>query len=213
MYVYYKEVSRPVKNLTEKLLAKQELKSVEQIVNSLVDAIESRDFITGSHCERVATLSEAFGQFLNLSPQKIRELKWGAYIHDVGKICIADSILMKPDKLSDEEFEIMKQHTLIGEKICQPIKPLWGTLPIIRSHHERWDGSGYPDGLKGWQIPRLAQIFQFLDIYDALTSEGPYKKPFSKKEAGEILWEETNLGWRNPQLMEQFSKFMLTIDN
>ncbi len=213
MYVYKMEASRPVKNLTEKLLAKQELESVEQIITSLVDAIESRDFITGSHCERVATLSEAFGQFLNLSTRKIRDLKWGGYIHDVGKIGIPDSILMKPGKLTHEEFEIMKQHTLIGEKICRPIKLLRGTLPIIRSHHERWDGSGYPDGLKGWQIPELAQIFQFLDIYDALTSERPYKKPFTKKEAVEILWEETNLGWRNPQLMEQFSKFMLTIDN
>jgi len=213
MYAYQMEVSAPVKNLTEKLLAKQELESVEQVITSLVNAIESRDFITGYHCERVASLSEAFGQFLNLSPRKIRDLKWGAYIHDVGKIGIPDSILMKPDKLTPEEYEIMKQHTLIGEQICQPIKLLKGTLPIIRNHHERWDGTGYPDGLKGRQIPELPQIFQFLDIYDALTSDRPYKKAFPKKEAIEILWEETNLGWRNPQLMEQFSKFILKIDN
>lgn len=213
MYVDRQEVSRPVKNLTEKRLAKQELESVEQIITSLVNAIESRDFITGYHCERVAALSEAFGQFLNLSTQKNRDLKWGAYIHDVGKIGIPDSILMKPGKLTPEEYEIMKQHTVIGEKICQPIELLRRTLPIIRSHHERWDGSGYPDGLKGLQIPELAQIFQFLDIYDGLTSERPYKKQFAKEEALEILWEETNLGWRNPQLMEQFSKFILTINN
>ena len=103
MYVYHKELSKPVKNLTEKLLGKQELKSVEQIITSLVDAIESRDFITGCHCERVASLSEAFGKFLNLSTRKSRDLKWGAYIHDVGKIGVPDSILMKPDKLTLQE--------------------------------------------------------------------------------------------------------------
>lgn len=208
MYVSEMEVSQPVEYLAEKLHAKQEIESAEEIIRSLVKAIEKRDFITGSHCERVASISEAFGRFVNLSAKEVRELKWGSYIHDVGKIGIPDSILMKPGKLTPQEYEVMKKHTIIGEEICQTLKPLQRILPIIRSHHERWDGTGYPDGLKGSEIPDLVMLFQFVDIYEALTSERPYKKACSKEEALEILWEETDLGWRSLEIMEEFNRFV-----
>ncbi len=106
----------------------------------------------------------------------------------------------------------MQQHVLIGEKICQPLRTMRGVVPIIRHHHERWDGSGYPDGLVGDQIPYLAQIFQIIDIFDALTSERPYKKAFTLEEALRILDEETAKGWRSPKLVEQFKQFVQTAE-
>jgi putative two-component system response regulator len=102
----------------------------------------------------------------------------------------------------------MRQHVLIGEQICQPLRTMRGVVPIIRHHHERWDGSGYPDNLKGNDIPSLAQIFQLIDIYDALASERPYKKSFSPQEALEMMWQETRNGWRNPELMSRFAEFI-----
>lgn len=208
MFIYHKEVSTSVKYLTEKLRFQKDVEPVEQIIVSLVDAIESRDSSTKTHCERSASMAEDFGKFLHLSSSQIRHLNWGGYLHDIGKIGIPDSILLKPGKLTSEEYEIMKQHTIIGDRICRQIQSLHGILPIIRHHHERWDGSGYPDGLVGWDIPYLAQIFQFVDIYDALTSKRPYKTAYSREEALEIIRLETLCGWRNPQLTEQFSKFI-----
>ena len=111
-------------------------------------------------------------------------------------------------QLTPEEWDIMKQHVVIGEKICLPLRSMRGVIPIIRHHHERWDGLGYPDGLRGDDIPYLAQVFQMVDIYDALTSERPYKKAFTKEKALSVMTEETLNGWRNPKLMEQFTEFI-----
>ena len=208
MYQYQTNLPRSVALITNDLINRHEKASAEQIISFLIIALQSKDNFTCSHCERVAILAESFGTFLSLSTRKIRDLKRGAYIHDIGKIGIPDSVLMKPGKLNPLEYEVMKTHTIIGERICKPLKPLRGVLPIIRSHHERWDGTGYPDGLKGSSIPFLAQIFQFIDIYDSLTSDRPYKKSFSKEEAVEILWEETDRGWRNREIMKQFSSFI-----
>src|SRR5205807_7897679 len=107
----------------------------------------------------------------------------GGYLHDVGKVGIPDSILFKPGKLNGDEWLVMQSHSTRGEEICRPMKSLGPVLPIIRHHHERWDGSGYPDGLRGDQIPLLARILQTADIYDALTSPRPYKSAFSEENA------------------------------
>ncbi len=133
---------------------------------------------------------------------------WGGYLDDIGKVGIPDSVLLKMGKLSSDEWQIMRQHVLIGENICQPLRTMRGVIPIIRHHHERWDGSGYPDGLLGNEIPFLAQVFQLIDIYDALTHERPYKRAFTPEESLEIMYEETGKGWRNPDLMEQFANFI-----
>lgn len=177
---------------------------------SIARTIESRDPNTGDHCERLVARGKAFGEFLGLSRTEVRDLMWGGYLHDIGKVGIPDAVLLKPGKLTPDEWEIMRQHVSIGEKICQPLRTMRGVVPIIRSHHERWDGSGYPDGLVGEQIPRLAQIFQVIDIYDALTSERPYKRAFTHAEALDILDEETAKGWRNPELMSEFKAFILS---
>jgi putative two-component system response regulator len=130
----------------------------------------------------------------------------GGYLHDIGKITIADSILFKHGLLSNEEWELMRQHTIRGEEICRPMKTLAPVLPIIRSHHERWDGSGYPDGLTGEKIPLLARILQVADIYDALTTARPYKPAFTHDEAIQIMMDESRRGWRDPELVLLFGQ-------
>ena len=202
------ELVARVKSLLRQKWLNEDLDHAEQVLFSIAQAIESRDPNTGDHCQRLVALGKAFGEYLNLSRDQMRNLQWGSYLHDIGKVGIPDAVLLKTGKLTPEEWEVMRQHVLIGEKICQPLRTMRGVVPIIRHHHERWDGSGYPYGLVGEQIPYLAQVFQMIDIYDALTSERPYKPALTLPEALEVMVQETAKGWRNPQLMHQFVDFM-----
>jgi putative two-component system response regulator len=176
------------------------LEEAESILFSLAQAVEHRDSCTSGHCDRLATLSMALGTVLGLPRSQILALQRGGYLHDIGKIGIPDSILFKPGPLTKEEWAIMHTHTSKGEEICRPARTLAPVLPIIRSHHERWDGSGYPDGLRGEEIPLLARILQVADVFDALTSTRPYKAAQPPADALEILREETRRGWRDPKL-------------
>ncbi|MEA5572254.1 two-component system response regulator [Calothrix sp. UHCC 0171] len=203
------ELAARVKSLVSQKRLNEDLDHAEQVLFSIARAIESRDPNTGDHCERLIRLGKEFGEYLNLARNQIRDLMWGGYLHDIGKVGIPDAILLKRGQLTPEEWEMMRQHVLIGEKICQPLRTTRGVIPIIRHHHERWDGSGYPDGLKGDEIPYIAQVFQIIDIYDALSSERPYKPAYTPEEALQIMTEETAKGWRNPQLMQQFTEFIL----
>lgn len=207
------ELVARVKSLVRQKRLNEDLDHAEQVLFSVARAIESRDPNTGDHCERLVSLGQAFGEYLNLSRHQIRDLMWGGYLHDIGKVGIPDAVLLKKDQLTTEDWLVMKQHVLIGEKICQPLRSMQGVIPIIRHHHERWDGSGYPDGLKEYEIPYLAQVFQTIDIYDALASERPYKKAYTSEEALCVMLDETELGWRNPQLMQQFVEFILSCKN
>ena len=202
------ELAARVKSLVRQKRLNEDLDHAEKVLFSIARAIESRDPNTGDHCERLVKLGQAFGEYLNLSRYQIRDLMWGGYLHDIGKVGIPDGVLLKQGKLTPEDWMIMKQHVLIGEKICLPLRSMQGVIPIIRHHHERWDGSGYPDQLKEDDIPYLAQVFQIIDIYDALTSERPYKKAFTLEEAIYIIQQETDSGWRNPQLVQQFIQFI-----
>ncbi|BCL36388.1 two-component system response regulator [Nostoc sp. MS1] len=203
------ELTARVKSLVQQKLLNEDLDHAAQVLFSIASTIESRDPNTGDHCDRLIRLGRAFGESLNLSRYQIRDLMWGGYLHDIGKVGIPDAVLLKTGKLTPEEWVTMKQHVLIGEKICKPLRSMQGVIPIIRHHHERWNGSGYPDGLKEDEIPQIVQIFQIIDIYDALTSERPYKKAFTTEEALSIMFEETKSGWRNPKLMKQFAEFIL----
>ncbi|HYW18765.1 MAG TPA: two-component system response regulator [Nodularia sp. (in: cyanobacteria)] len=202
------ELVARVKSLVRQKRLNEDLDHAEKVLFSVARAIESRDPNTGDHCERLVKLGEAFGEYLDLSRYRIRDLMWGGYLHDIGKVGIPDAVLLKKGQLTPEDWQIMKQHVLIGEKICLPLRSMKGVIPIIRHHHERWDGSGYPDGLKGDDIPYLAQVFQIIDIYDALTSERPYKKALTVAEAISVMQQETNSGWRNPKLVQQFIEFI-----
>ncbi|MBD2080525.1 HD domain-containing phosphohydrolase [Leptolyngbya sp. FACHB-17] len=206
------ELSARVKSLVRQKRLNEDLDHAEKVLFSIARTVESRDPNTGDHCERLVLQGKAFAEYLGLTRSQIRDLMWGGYLHDIGKVGISDAVLLKKGSLTVEEFSIMKQHVLIGEKICQPLRTMRGVLPIIRHHHERWDGSGYPDGLKGDDIPFLAQVFQVLDIYDALTSERPYKRAFSSEEALRKIVKETNQGWRNPELIEAFCSFIQAIE-
>ncbi|MBW4649633.1 MAG: two-component system response regulator [Kastovskya adunca ATA6-11-RM4] len=205
------ELSARVKSLTRQKRLNEDLDHAEKVLFSIASAVESRDPNTGDHCERLVNMGKAFGEYLQLSRADIRHLMWGGYLHDIGKVGIPDAVLLKKGKFTPEEREIINQHVLIGEKICQPLRTMRGVIPIIKYHHERWDGTGYPDGLMGDEIPYLAQLFQIIDIYDALTNERPYKPAYSSEEALKIMREETDKGWRNPQLMEQFAEFIASI--
>jgi putative two-component system response regulator len=182
------------------------LEEAETILFALAQSVEHRDRYTGLHCERLATYSIALGQALGLLRQDQLALYRGGYLHDIGKISIPDAILFKRGLLTDGEWQTMRLHTIRGEEICRPMKTLTPVLPIIRSHHERWDGSGYPDGLAGEEIPLLARILQVADIYDALTTARPYKPAFSHQHAIEIMLEESRRGWRDPELVPLFAE-------
>ncbi|NJL40079.1 MAG: response regulator [Leptolyngbyaceae cyanobacterium SM1_4_3] len=205
------ELSARVKSLIQQKRLNEDLDHASQVLFSIARAVESRDPNTGDHCERLVAQAQAFGEFLSLSRHEIRDLRWGSYLHDIGKVGIPDAVLLKTEKLSPEDWTLMQQHVLIGERICQPLRTMQGVTPIIRHHHERWDGSGYPDGLVGDDIPYLAQVFQLVDIFDALTHSRPYKPAFPKAKALQIMHAETARGWRNPELMQLFSHFILNL--
>jgi putative two-component system response regulator len=176
----------------------------EGILFALAQAVEQRDRQTAGHCERLAFISVAMGMALGLERTKLLALYRGGFLHDVGKVGIPDSILFKAGELTAEEWVTMRSHAERGEQICRHLKSLSPVLPIIRNHHERWDGSGYPDGLRGGQIPQLARIVQVADIYDALISSRPYKPAFPPHTALRILQEETDRGWRDPEIVALF---------
>jgi putative two-component system response regulator len=176
----------------------------EGILFALGQAVEQRDRHTAGHCERLAFISVAMGMAMRLERASLLALYRGGYLHDVGKVGIPDSILFKPDKLDAEEWITMRTHTTRGEEICRHVKSLDSVLPIIRHHHECWDGSGYPDGLRGGQIPLLARVLQIADIYDALTSPRPYKPAYPPAIALKIIEQETRRGWRDPQIVKLF---------
>jgi putative two-component system response regulator len=177
---------------------------LESVLLSLAQSVEARDPATGRHCQRVSLLCSTLGSALGLSPDELVTLQRGAFLHDIGKIAIPDRILFKRGPLSPEEWTVMKDHTTCGERICSGVKMLAGVLPIVRSHHERWDGSGYPDGLQRNDIPLLARIVQVADIYDALTTDRPYKPAYSADYAINVLREEAKTGWRDVQIVEAF---------
>lgn len=193
-----------IQSLLRHKAAVDSLEEAETILFALAQAVEQRDKQTGDHCQRLATYSVALGMALGLSRPELVALYRGGYLHDIGKVAVPDSILFKRGVLTDAEWEIMRSHTSKGEEICRPMKSLALVLPIIRSHHERWDGSGYPDGLVGEQIPLLARILQTADVYDALTSERPYKRAMSHEEAMAIMLEESDKGWRDQALVSLF---------
>jgi len=183
------------------------ISDTEEILFALAVAVEQRDHQTAGHCERLAWTSVALGVALGLARTCLVTLYRAGFLHDVGKVGIPDAILFKPGKLTAEEWVTMRSHTTRGEEICRPMASLSPVLPVIRHHHERWDGSGYPDGLRGEQIPQLARVLQIADIYDALVSPRPYKPPYTPNEALEIIQQETDRGWRDPELVKTFLVF------
>ena len=166
------------------------------VVTSLASAIDAKDTYTKGHSTGVARYSEALARAYGLEEKEIERIKLGAVLHDVGKIGIPEQILRKPTKLSDEEWQIMKQHPTIGvEKVIMPNRQLHDLIPIVKYHHERYDGKGYPDGIKGTDIPLAARIVSVADAYHALVSDRPYRKGMSIESACKILQEGSGTQW------------------
>lgn len=201
------ELSTRVKSLLNQKNLNQGLNPTEQLLLTIAKAVDNRAVTKGGSI-RVATLVRLFGRYLGLNALEIENLAFAAHLHDIGTIAIPDAVMLKVGELTADEKELIRQHVLLGEEICQPLHNRSGVLPIVRHHHEKWDGSGYPDGLSGNSIPYLAQIFQVIDIYDALTSDRPHKRAYSPNEALQIMDEEVQKGWRNPKLIEQFTIFI-----
>ncbi|MEM6431295.1 MAG: HD-GYP domain-containing protein, partial [Deinococcota bacterium] len=165
---------------------------------------EYRDLETKGHSERVVNLSLAMGHKLGFASSDMQALRWGAYLHDIGKVGVPDSILLKPSKLSQDEFEVIKKHTVLGATLCSDIPFLpTDAIAIVRSHHERWDGSGYPDGLANTDIPLMARVFSLVDVYDALGNARVYKEAWAQTH---VIAELTRLKGNqfDPELTEVF---------
>lgn len=190
-----------------------ELERAEAVLFSLARSIEGKDPYTHGHCERLAQYSARLGEQLGLPEEQITALRRAGVVHDVGKIAVPDSILLKPGRLTPDEWAIMREHPVVGERICSPLKSFRLVLPIIRHHHEKLDGSGYPDGLRGNAIPVTARVLQIVDIYDALTTDRPYKKAFSITNALKTMKEEVEKGWWDPQIFDQFTRIVRSTDS
>lgn len=187
-----------------------DLDTAESVILSLALTIEARDFNTEGHCQRLAAYAVSLGRALRLDAEDVAALDRGGYLHDVGKVGIPDSVLLKPGPLTSDEFQVMKQHTLIGDRLCGELRSLRRVRPIVRHHHERLDGSGYPDGLSGDAVPLLAQVMGVVDVYDALTTARPYKVAFTSARAAQDLRGEAVRGLHDPGLVDTFLSLIET---
>lgn len=175
------------------------------IVATLIEAVEAKDRFNRGHSRRVAELAVRFGHRLGLPPDDLEVIEVGAKLHDIGKIGIPEEILNKPDRLTPEEFRVMQTHPVLGEQMLLPLDILSEARPIVRHHHERWDGGGYPDGLKGDSIPRGAAMLAICDSFDAMTSSRPYREGLPADRARAILFEGAGRQW-DPELVETFAR-------
>lgn len=181
-----------------------ELENAETVLFSLALSIEAKDPYTKGHCDRLGKYALALARRLSLPEEQCLALRRAGIVHDIGKICVPEQVLVKMGPLTAEEWIIMKQHPVAGERICSPLKSFRSVLPIIRHHHEKLDGSGYPDGLKGDEIPLTARVLQVVDLYDALTTDRPYRTAMQSKDAFVVMREEVRRGWWDGLLVEEF---------
>ncbi len=180
------------------------LDSAEAAFVALALTIEARDPYTKGHCERLSELAVTLGRMLGLGDEDLSALHRGGYLHDIGKVGVPDSVLLKPGPLTPEEFVLMRRHPEIGDTLCAPLQSLRTVRPIILCHHERIDGSGYPAGLREDEVPLLAQIVGIVDVFDALTSQRPYRAALSREQAIGLVLDDTRAGRFNPAYVEAF---------
>jgi putative two-component system response regulator len=185
-----------------------DLDSAASLVTAMALLVEARDGNTEGHCHRMANYATALGRALDLGEEDLQALHRGGFLHDIGMLAIPDSVIKKSGPLDPEEFELMKSHTIVGDSLCGTLRSLASVRPIIRHHHERYDGTGYPDGLKGDEIPLIAQIIGVVDVYDAVTTRRPYQGAHSSQEAIDILRGQVVRGWRRKDLVDAFAELV-----
>ncbi len=181
-----------------------QLERAESVITTLGLTIEARDPYTGGHCERLARYAVELGRALHVDEPSLRALRLGGYLHDLGEIAVADGILLKPGPLDPLERAAMQRHPLAGEGLIQGLRTLDAVRPIVRHHHERWNGSGYPDGLTGAAIPLGARIMAVVDVYDALRTRRSYKAPMPHRDAVAILLKEAGAGFWDQRIVTAF---------
>ena len=202
------ELLARVRSLLKLKQRTDELERAESVLFTLARSIEGKDPYTHGHCERLSEYSCRLGEHLGLSEDQLIALRRAGVVHDVGKIAVPDAILLKPGSLTADEWRLIKEHPIVGERICAPLKSFRFVLPIIRHHHEKFDGTGYPDGLKGEGIPVAARVLQIVDVYDALTTDRPYKRAYSITDALQTMKQEVGKGWWDPHIFDQFERLV-----
>lgn len=198
------ELTTRIKSLLKIKAMHDDLDTSESILVSLARALEAKDKYTHGHSDRVSELATELARRLGLSARQIEIIRRGGLLHDIGKIGIREEVLYKPGKLDAEEYELIKTHPALGFDICKPLKSLRDLLPCIRSHHERIDGKGYPDGLSGDEIPIEGMVIGVADAFDAMTTDRPYRKGMAITQALTIFEKEINSGQWNANIVETF---------
>jgi putative two-component system response regulator len=198
------ELHTRVRSLMRLKRLTDDLESAESLFLTLGRIIEARDPCTEGHCERLAEYATALGKHLHLDQADLDALNRGAFLHDVGKIAIPDRVLLKKGRLTRKEYELMKRHSDIGDDLCRTVRSFEAVRPIVRHHHERVDGRGYPDGLAGDCIPLLAQIVSIVDVFDALTNDRPYRKALPTATAYRMMRDDARGGWCQEDLVAVF---------
>jgi putative two-component system response regulator len=202
--VEFAELRARVATLLRVKVLVDQLERTEAVISTLALTIEVRDAYTSGHSDRLAHYAVAVGRALGVDARNLRALRLAGSLHDLGKIAVADSILLKPGLLDAQERKLMQAHPIVGSDLVQGLRGLDIVRRIIRHHHERLDGSGYPDGLKGEAIPLGARIISCVDVYDALHSPRPYRPALPHDKAVSVLLQETNSGYWDPTIVGTF---------
>lgn len=206
--LHREELSARLRSLVRVKRYTDDLDRADDVIVSLAMTIEARDAYTDGHCQRLAAAAVALGRVLGKPDEDLAVLRRGGFMHDLGKIAVPDAILLKRGALTASEFDTMKLHPVVGDRLCGELRSLRAVRSIVRHHHERLDGSGYPDGLRGDQIPELAQIVGLVDVYDALTTTRPYRAALSPAAACDQLRKEVDAGWRRGDLVDRFVRLV-----
>jgi cyclic di-GMP phosphodiesterase len=183
-----------------------ELEHASRILKSIALVVESRDKYTGDHCKRLGEYGVRIGTAFGLGQEDLETLLLGGIFHDLGKIAVPDAVLNKPGPLTPEEFGVMRVHPAVGGDLCKSMRTMERVVPLIRHHHERLDGSGYPDGLAGDDVPLLVRIISVVDVYDALATTRPYRKALPHDTCMRILRQEVGKGWWDRDVVEMLDR-------
>jgi len=206
--IHQEELLARVKSLVRLKRYTDELESAETVLCTLAAAIEAKDPYTEGHCDRLSRYAVALAARLRLPEEDLVALRRGGAIHDIGKVGVPEAILLKPGPLDAEERKIMEAHTVIGTHICAPLKSFRNVLPIIRWHHERQNGTGYPDRLRGPEIPLVTRVLQTVDLYDALSTARPYRAALPHEKVFVIMREEVTRGWWDGALLDELEALL-----
>lgn len=202
----FEELRARVRSLLSLKRFTDELEHAEAVLAGMARVVEIRDAYTGDHCRRVGEYAARVGEALGLDEAARKRLRLGGLFHDLGKIAVPDAVLRKPAALDPGELAEMRRHPLVGAELCRPMKSLEGVIPLIRHHHERLDGSGYPDGLRGAEITVEVRILTVCDIYDALRTARPYKPAFPRERSLRILRDEAARSWWDREVVEVLAR-------